>query len=118
MNERELNEKRPNLRIVGDFNGLGGRMAKLKHKEILHRSKDLVRKIRAQGHEPVMRMSCVCEATGMTPMDLAIFICMGLIRVDSTDPNPMLMVEDVLAVVQRALDLQRAGEIGELLKQS
>ena len=48
----------------------------------------------------------------MTPMDLATFIMMGLIRVDSTAPNPMLMIEDVLGVVHKALDLKRAGEIG------
>lgn len=111
MNKNGKNEKRPNFRIIGDFNGLGGRMAKLKHKEILHSGKDLVRKIRSQGHEPVMRMSCVCEVTGMTSMDLATFIMMGLIRVDSTAPNPMLMIDDVLGVVQKALDLKRAGEI-------
>ncbi len=84
-------------------------MAKLKHKEILHSGKDLVRKIRSQGHEPVMRMSCVSSVTGMTMEDLATFIFMGLIRVDSTGPNPRLMVEDVLAVVQKARDLKRAG---------
>ncbi len=87
-------------------------MAKLKHKEILHRGKDLVRKIRAQGYDPAMRMSCVCEVTGMTMGDLATFVCMGLIRVDADSPNPMLMIEDVLGVVQKALDLKRAGEIG------
>ena len=87
-------------------------MAKLDHKQILHRGKDLLRKLRAQGNDPGMRMSCVSSATGMSMEDLATFICMGLIRVDSTSPNPILMIEDVLNVVETALKLKRAGEIG------
>lgn len=87
-------------------------MVNLRHKEILHRGKDLVRKTRANGYDAAMRMSCLSSLTGMTMEDLATFVYMGLIRVDANSANPMVIVEDVLALVQRALDLKRGGEIG------
>lgn len=43
---------------------------------------------------------------------LATFIHRGLIMADRTGPNPMVMIEDVLDVVQKTLELKRAGEIG------
>ncbi len=112
MAKRKIKTERPNFRIIGDFNGLGGRMAKIDHKAILKRGREMLADAKAQDATLKMRMSCICSVTGMTKMDLATFIFMGLIHADTSVPNPLLNVEEVLHVVETALKLKEAGEIG------
>lgn len=112
MAKRKIKSERPSFRIIGDFNGLGGRMAKIDHKAILKRGREMLADAKAQDATLKMRMSCICSVTGMTKMDLATFIFMGLIHADTSVPNPLLKVEEVLQVVETALKLKKAGEIG------
>ncbi len=112
MKTSENQTTRPNFRIIGDFNGLGGRMAKLDHINIIRRGKEMLLQAKAQDAKLAMRMSCVCSVTGMTKMDLATFIFMGLIHADTASTNPLLNVEEVLHVVEKALELKEAGQIG------
>ena len=86
-------------------------MAKLDHKNILKRGNELLNQAKEQGANLAMRMSCVCSVTGMTKMDLATFIFMGLIHADTASPNPLLNLEEVLNVVEKALNLKEAGQI-------
>lgn len=87
-------------------------MAKIDHKAILKRGREMLDQAKAQGANLAMRMSCICSVTGMTKMDLATFIFMGLIHADTSSPNPLLDVKEVLNVVEKALTLKEAGEIG------
>lgn len=87
-------------------------MAKIDHKAILKRGREMVDHAKAQDAKLAMRMSCICSVTGMTKMDLATFIFMGLIHADTASTNPLLNVEEVLHVVEKALELKEAGEIG------
>lgn len=87
-------------------------MAKINHKAILKKGRELLADAKAQDATLKMRMSCVCSVTGMTKMDLATFIFMGLIHADTSVPNPLLKVEEVLHVVETALKLKEAEEIG------
>jgi len=87
-------------------------MAKLDHINIIRRGKEMLLQAKAQDAKLAMRMSCVCSVTGMTKMDLATFIFMGLIHADTASTNPLLNVEEVLHVVEKALELKEAGQIG------
>lgn len=87
-------------------------MAKIDHKAILKRGREMLAQAKAQDATLKMRMSCICSVTGMTKMDLATFIFMGLLQADTSSPNPLLNVEEVLHVVEKALKLKEAGEIG------
>ena len=78
-------------------------MANIDHKAILKRGREMVAQAKAQDATLKMRMSCICSVTGMTKLDLATFIFMGLIHADTASPNPLLNVEEVLHVVEKAL---------------
>lgn len=87
-------------------------MANIDHKSILKRGREMLEQAKAKGANLAMRMSCVCSVTGITKMDITTFIMMGLIKADTASPNPLLDVEEVLHVVEKALKLKEAGEIG------
>lgn len=102
MNKNGKNEKRPNLRIIGDFNNnMSDRLANLDHQKILRDGRRLMRESKEKnGREVAMRMSDVSRWTRMTEEDLACFITTGLIEIHEVESDPWLYVRDVCRVVE------------------
>lgn len=93
-------QKNTGLIITGSFNGLLDRLANIDYFDVWLKAKKILKKAKKEGIEAAIRMSEVCNLTGLSAEDIELFVSFSLIEVVEAGEDPLLPFRDFFCLVK------------------